>query len=131
MTFWTDLLTESKQIQAIFGEDIPPLTKVDLHEVILHRDGPLVTVRFDLATYPKAPPKKWDANQYNCVQVRLMLVGVLTVQIMGWATSCVADVDLVKETSNVKFITRSGPTMIEIVANHAVIESVSAYRKSP
>lgn len=126
---WLKALTESKQIEAIFGEEVPSLEAVDLHELIVHRDGPRVILRFDLSTYPSHPPKKWSLQGYNRVQLQLMLVGISHFIVDGWGTNCVVDFDLVREGNVVKLIGSSGPTKIEIVANAALIESISAYRQ--
>ncbi|UKA05131.1 immunity 50 family protein [Photobacterium damselae subsp. damselae] len=54
---WTKYLLDSNKIKAIFGDKIPSIEAIDLHEVLLNRDGPKVTFRFDLSDYPDNPPK--------------------------------------------------------------------------
>lgn len=128
MLHWLEVITESRQIEEIFGKDLPSLTSIDLHELIIHRDGPRAVLRFDLSSYPSPAPKKWERQGYNRVQLRLMLVGLSNIRVDGWSTNCVVDLNLVRDGDMVKLATSSGPTEIEIVASAAVIESVTAYK---
>lgn len=129
MERWTNALVDSKPIEIIFNKDVPPLAAVDLHELVIDRDGPTAILRFDLSAYPSVPPKKWDLQQYNRVQVRLMLIGISYIKLEGWTTNCTIDLQLTKMGNKVTLATTSGTTKILIEADFAEIQTVSAYRE--
>jgi hypothetical protein len=68
---WTDLLVDPRTIRAIFGPTGPSLEGIELHAIELHRDGPTVTLRFDVAEFPADPPKKWLERECNRVWLKL------------------------------------------------------------
>jgi hypothetical protein len=130
MANWINTLADSKSIEAIFGKRIPPLDAVDLHEILVHRDGPRVVLRFELSAYPSPPPQKWQSQGYNRAQVKLMLIGVTSVQISGWSTNVVADIDLVRQSNAIRLTAKAASTNIQVVASTAMIESISGYRST-
>src|ERR1700730_13283023 len=65
MESWADLLDDPAKVRSIYGDDVPSLDSVHLHEITLHRDGARLTLRFDLSKYPTDPPKKWQAQGFN------------------------------------------------------------------
>ncbi|RKN22114.1 hypothetical protein D7147_05175 [Micromonospora musae] len=127
MSGWVDLLSESHGIRAIYGEDLPALTSVDLHELVLHRDGPRATLRFDLSQFPKSPPKKWADQGFNVVQVQLTLEDVLHLTIAGWTTRAVLDINVEPTGKVLSLRANNGPVGISIDARWLVLSHLSAY----
>jgi hypothetical protein len=125
---WLDLLSDDKPIRSIFGETIPTLEGADLHEVSLHHDGPRVMLRFDLADFPKTPPRKWVIQGANTVQLELMLLGTEDLEIRGWSTkmgthvsmfrhddgSIVVDID----SDSFHFHVRSAIVLVHRISGH-------------
>lgn len=66
----------------LFAEP-PAFDPVALHEATLHRDGPLLRLRFDLPTFPDRPPPRWPSDA-NTAQVVLDLWGVADLMLHGW-----------------------------------------------
>jgi len=87
MTSWLDEVDNGRFLAALYGGRAPSLDPVNLHEILLHRDGPTIALRFDLPEFATKPAKGWDAAGYNVVQVRLTLFGVLSARLDGWATT--------------------------------------------
>ncbi|MGC4744303.1 Imm50 family immunity protein [Micromonospora sp. DT201] len=127
MSGWVDLLSESHGIRAIYGEDLPALTSVDLHELVLHRDGPRATLRFDLSQFPKSPPKKWADQGFNVVQVQLTLVDVLHLTMVGWTTRALLDINVERMGKALSLRANNGPVGINIDARWLVLSHLSAY----
>jgi Immunity protein 50 len=125
---WVDLLSEPQGIRASYGDHVPDLTAVDLHEVILHRDGPRATLRLDLPEFPESPPRKWADQGFNVVQVDLMLVGVVCLSIDGWVTRAIVGLAVERREDVVSLRTTSGPVTINIDARALVLSRMSAYR---
>ena len=59
---WIELLTEAQFLSSLYTDSAPSLEVVVLHEVRLLRDGPAVTLRFDLHDFPASPPSKWSSQ---------------------------------------------------------------------
>lgn len=127
MNSWVDILEDPHSIRAIYGSDVPSLTTVQLHEVCLHRDGPSITLRFDLPEFPAAPPQKWLEAVCNTVQVKLMLIDVQNVSLHGLNHKAVVDLSLTKKNNLIE-LSSSGATKMEIQAKWAQITDISAYR---
>lgn len=82
---WSRCIENPQAIASLF--EIPDdLSLVDLHEILAHREGPVVRLRFDVQAVPKAMPKKWPADA-NTTQILLAAWGVEALQLDGWGTS--------------------------------------------
>lgn len=82
---WLELVDGSDAVRATFGTTVPTLARVRLHEVVLHQDGPTVSLRLDFAEYPAQPPSKWLQQGHNTVQVVLSLDGCRGFRLDGWS----------------------------------------------
>lgn len=82
---WYKFIENHARLHAFFGDaDLP--TNVDLHEVIFHRDGPELRLRFDIAAVPSPLPAKWPSNA-SITQFTLSLYGITSVSLQGFATT--------------------------------------------
>ncbi len=82
---WVDSLDDARSITAVFGQAAVLSGSVNVHEFVVHRDGPQVRLRFDLDDFPTDPPRKWLIDGFNTVQVDLCLVDVVEFSINGVA----------------------------------------------
>lgn len=128
MTTWLDALDDDRGVRAIYGNKIPPLGPVKIHEVSMHNEGPRVMLRFDLTDYPENPPKKWVDQGFNVVQVQLMLVGILDFSLQGWSHDSTIDLSLKKEGKVVRVAGFAESIRMIIISEAALITSISAYR---
>ncbi|WP_080671708.1 Imm50 family immunity protein [Salinispora cortesiana] len=128
MASWIDLLGKPDGIRAVYGEDLPTLSSVDLHELSLHRDGPLATLRFDLAEFPRRPPKKWADQGFNVVQVQLSLGGVQRLTVAGWEVNVTLDIEVERRGDVIYLRTLNGPVGVSIEARSLVLSRLSAHR---
>jgi hypothetical protein len=127
MTSWIGFLVDATTLYAIFDTELPTLEGVDVHEIVLNRDGPRVSLRFDLSQYPKLPPKKWQISGFNKVQLTLMAVGVHALSISGWKTQCKLNLEVSAEGNIVRLHTHDGPVKIDISAESLILERIIAY----
>ena len=74
------------------------LERVELHEVVLQRDGPRLQLRFDLPRFPDHPPARWHPES-NTVQVTLDLWGIEDLTLTGWGTHDVGELRLTRSNS--------------------------------
>ncbi|MEI7378206.1 Imm50 family immunity protein [Dickeya chrysanthemi] len=131
MIDWTDFLIDKMKVSSIFGDERPCLNNVDLHEVLFHRDGPKVVLRFNLDSYPLKPPKKWVLNKYNTVQLQLSCIDVKDVSLSGWVeTKYLSSISIFKSDGLINVCVKSEPFSLNIVSSFLDVSSVTAYLKN-
>ncbi|MCU6243896.1 immunity 50 family protein [Enterobacter asburiae] len=75
----------------MFNEEEPSLYNVDIHDIVFHRDGPCISIRFNLRDYPSSPPKKWRLQKYNTIQYNTIQYNTIqynTIQCSADAINC-------------------------------------------
>ena len=87
-------INNPKLVKAYYTSD-PNLNGICLHEIIIHRDGPTLKLRFDLPEFPDKPPKKWHP-EYNTAQMTLSLFGVEELNLSGFKTNDIGDLHLAR-----------------------------------
>ena len=121
-------VTNPEAIERVFG-DSPSLENVSIHEIGLHRDGPRVTLRFDVPEYPKNPPAKWKAQGFNRVQITLACLATRGVRCDGWSTSNKASIVLSRDDAGKLLVRIVGDTThLELICDHVFVENLSAYK---
>ncbi|AKH63575.1 MULTISPECIES: Imm50 family immunity protein [Photorhabdus] len=128
MSFWTDFLIDKRKICSIYTDELPSLDCVDIHEILFHRDGPKVTLRFNFKLYPNNPPKKWVGQNFNTVQAQLTLLDIKDVNLKGWTgTSYIADIKIGKNNGLINLNIESKKLSLNIESSFLDITSISAY----
>ncbi len=131
MKLWTDYLINSQAIDLIYHGDGPTLNNVDIHEVVFHRDGPKISIRMNLDSYPKDPPKKWLVQKFNTVQVILSLLGVNDVQMSGWVnTNYIADIEIDDVNGGINIKIDNCDLKLNVKARFLSVQSITAYMKN-
>ena len=125
---WIDFLLDASPIIAIYGTTIPSLNGVYVHEIMLHRDGPNVMIRFDFQSYPDRPPKKWLIKDFNRVQLHLLALSIEDLQIHGGGFERKIDLNVKKIGAFVGVNARSDMFEIDLKARFLAINKISAYR---
>ncbi|MEE3664805.1 Imm50 family immunity protein [Brenneria sp. g21c3] len=125
---WLDLLIDKNKISSIFKNDVPSLCQVDLHDIVFHRDGPKITLRFNFQHYPSDPPKKWLMQGFNTVQVQLTALDVKEVRLSGWEkTNYLLDINIEKENGLIILSAQDDIFCLYVKAVFLDISSISAY----
>lgn len=128
---WTELLDDPRTVRAIYGDRAPSLCGVEVHEIVVHRDGPSVVLHLGLEDFPADPPQKWREAGFNRVALRLRAFGVHEVLLEGITTNPTVDLTLVRD-ENLTHIRGTGDgLLIDLKAEFVVVtsDSVSAYLK--
>ncbi|MCC7423269.1 MAG: hypothetical protein IT428_23585 [Planctomycetaceae bacterium] len=123
---WADSLVDRRIIDAFYSTP-PSLCRVNLHAINMNRDGPTVTLRFDLSTYPDRVPPKWVARQCNTAHLTLRLLAVKSLQIEGWDTEIVGDIDIVKDAHGVCMSFHSDVVRVTCSAGFVDVERIEGY----
>jgi hypothetical protein len=127
MNKWTDFLLNPEKIHWIFPNAERLLDDVELHEVTLHRDGPRATLRFNAATYPERPPKKWQIQGFNCVQIQLTLLGLCDTAILGRVGEERINFFVEKIEDRICVSGENKNVKIDLRAEFMAIDTISAY----
>lgn len=122
---WTAALENPQSITSLFGEP-SALDLIDLHEVTVHREGPVLRLRFDIPAVPAPLPRKWPAGA-NTTQLVLAAWGVTALQISGWATRVQGQLEVERRDSETLLIFTSPNCRIEASVGELRIETVSGY----
>ncbi|ELY2798376.1 hypothetical protein SNN58_003269 [Cronobacter dublinensis] len=128
MGSWTDVLVDKIKVSSIFKEEEPSLYNIDIHEIIFHRDGPKITLRFNLENYPSDPPKKWVLQKFNTVQLQLTALDINEVKFSGWEkTNYNLDLNISKCDDLIVISARDDVFCLYIKASYLSVSSISAY----
>lgn len=131
MNSWIDLLIDKKSISSIFTTNEPSLAGIDLHDIVFHRDGPKITLRFNIVDYPPAPPKKWVIQKYNTVQLQLTAIDIDEVKLSGWKKSnYVLDLNISRENGFVIISAQDDVFYLYVKSAFLDISSITAYTLS-
>jgi hypothetical protein len=125
---WVDLLLDSRAIRSIFGDLVPTLDLVALHEVRLDRQAASLFLRFDLAEYPAVPPKKWVAQEANTVQVEIQFFEVRGVTIDGWGVERDSHIEILRNGEGLIEVTCGAIPTIAATAEFVALRKISAYK---
>ncbi len=128
-TAWTESVLDATSVKAIYGSRTPTLDGIVLHEIVLHRDGPKVQLRFDLKEFPEHPPEKWLSGRFNRVQLRLMAMGVKASRIDGLCASMTLDLHFEKKGESLRLHADNGRVRFELTADVVIVNEISAYRE--
>jgi hypothetical protein len=72
---WDNFLENPQGLRAIYKEDIPDLTDVELIELkISFGEDIQCNIRFNTRRLPKQLPEKWLANKVSIIHIELLLV---------------------------------------------------------
>jgi hypothetical protein len=121
-------LENPQAIKSLFGDAIE-LSAIQLHEVVLHRDGPVLRLRFDIPILPEQLPKKWQAG-VNTTQLSLAAWGLQSLQMEGWASNNGGELSVTAD-GELKRLTFNGEKCIlNAICEILRIENISAYNNT-
>lgn len=128
---WVDHLANPGMVDRVYS--VPPdLVEVDLFSVDLNREGPYLTLRFNLPTYADKPLDEWVAGQANTVQAHLGFFGVKDLVMSGWADTNVVAVELeLVDDETLAVEVRGDSTLITFKCNRYLnLNKLSAHHRS-
>ena len=104
---WNDLALNPRVILGYYS--IPAdLESVEVHSIVLGRDGPTLEMVVKLPTFPDRPSPRWDRGA-NAVQARFRFFGEFRdLVIEGWGTSNVGRLAITPVAGGVRFEFRGG-----------------------
>jgi len=99
---WIEFLDNPMSIRSIYDSD-PDI--IEIFEITLGREGPILKMKALVNNFPDKPPKKWLVHQSNRVLVELSLFGLQTIEIHQWSTNNVGTFEIGRmEKGTLRFV---------------------------
>jgi hypothetical protein len=95
---WHELAENPKAMSQLY-KTVPSLEGLEPHELLLHRDGPRLTLKADFPCFPDAPPDRWVREGYTKVSIQLDFWGIRSVNISGWSTNMLVNIQIERTNS--------------------------------
>lgn len=129
MRSWLDIVGESDVLARLFNDGMPSLNVVEMHEIAVHRDGPALTLRFDLAEFPCNAPAAWRSEGHNTLQLTLVVSGLRSFVLSGWATEATGPLRIEPDPvlGGVRLHFDSPATSLGAVAERVHLRKISPY----
>lgn len=130
MIHWFELLVNSQAVKSIYKDEVPSLRDVDVHSLLLYRDGPKLSIRLNLKDYPSNPPEKWSAQGFNTVQIVLSFLDLKSISMSGRIDAVyLADINIDFKNGLVALNIDSDKLKLTAEASFLDLESIVAYTK--
>lgn len=130
MTNWIEFIVNSQPIKAIYGDCTPSLENVEVYSILFNRDGPTVSIKLNLNEYPVKPPKKWEVQKFNTVQIVLSFSEVKSINMSGWVyTNYSMDLMVSKRNELISLSAKNNDFEINLESGFVDVDSISAYLK--
>jgi hypothetical protein len=130
MINWIEFIVNSQPIKAIYGDYTPSLENVEVYSILFNRDGPTVSIKLNLNEYPVKPPKKWEVQKFNTVQIVLSFSEVKSINMSGWVyTNYSMDLVVSKRNELISLSAKNNDFEINLESGFVDVGSISAYLK--
>ncbi len=122
---WWELAHNPRVVLAYYTHP-PQLIGVEIHSVMLHRDGPTLELVVELPRFPDRPSPRWTVGA-NMAFARLRFCSSLKqVVLSGWSTTNVGDLLIEKWGDGVRFRFDSGTAQLSAMAMFFDVTGISA-----
>lgn len=108
-------------------EKVPELKDVRITEIIIHDEGRIVAVKFDMPYYAERPPKKWVEQGNNTVTVRVDLSAIHEIKLNSSTLDFRANIQILKDEADLIVVKITGTVNVLIKAESAFVQSVTGY----
>ncbi|MFD7985906.1 Imm50 family immunity protein [Kitasatospora indigofera] len=111
---------------------LPAFEDLDLFHLLADERGDSVTLGFEHAGLPPAPPPDWLDKGLNTVEFFLVLSGLTRLEIDGWSYRGLAEYTLSRTRPGHALLSMRGPgSTVEIEFAAARVEGLRAFRAAP
>ncbi|QKT03584.1 hypothetical protein HUS23_07055 [Ectothiorhodospiraceae bacterium 2226] len=123
---WIDCLMNREAVATLYASS-HGLERMDVLEVTLHREGPTMRLRADLARFPDRPPRRW-APSANTAQVTLDFLAVTDLALRGFGVSTAAALTVEQaEEGRLRFNVGGADTHVSGTCAGLRLVGISAY----
>ncbi|MCW7764665.1 Imm50 family immunity protein [Photorhabdus luminescens] len=123
--FWNDL-DGTILLNKVFSKPVE-ISDIDIFDIKIDREGPTVTIGFDLiGKLPENPPEKW-VKGYNKCRCGINCGGVTSINIEGIAVNMLAKIEIKKENGHNKVIINGSNFRLNLECMHIQFMGPSVY----
>ncbi|MCE8025499.1 MULTISPECIES: Imm50 family immunity protein [Halomonadaceae] len=122
---WPHYLMNPEALSRLFNS-IEELDSLNVFEVSLKRDGPVVALRADLPRFPEHPSRRWPPGA-NRVQVWIEFIGVEALSLTGFDKDNSANLEVAPMQAGYSFMLRGPAIVLSGQCECIRIAGVSAY----
>ena len=123
---WYEILDRNNFLVSLY-EKVPELKDIRIAEIIIHDEGRIVAVEFDMPYYAEHPPKKWVEQGNNTVAVRVDLSAIHEIKLNSNTLDFRANIEIVKDEADLIVVMITGTVNALIKAESAFVQSVTGY----
>lgn len=127
---WFKLASNPKVIESIYGDEIPLLEGVFLHEMEFRLNGgSSILLRFDPSNYPSKPPAKWVSRGNNTASISLQLTYVTStiLETKGVVPDTFCDFSFRRGDEGLIFEIKADNIQAKVEFGYLYIDRVEAY----
>ncbi|WP_092744048.1 Imm50 family immunity protein [Hymenobacter psychrophilus] len=128
---WFKLASNPEVVESIYGDEIPILEGVLLHEMEFRLDGgSIILLRFGPSNYPSKPPAKWVSRGNNTASISLQLIDVssTTLEGRGIVPQTFCDFSFKREDESLIFEIKADNIQAKVKFGYLYIDGITAYR---
>jgi hypothetical protein len=125
---WLRGCQNPRSVEQLFDET-RGLDRVELHKMILHRDGPRLQLRFQLPRFADRPSPRWHP-EHNALQVTMSFWGVAEATLTGWTGGNVGELRVLSESPYRLEFTGEG-VVVRCAFEKSRVDGVAAFQEAP
>lgn len=123
--YWTDL-PGSELMKRVYSNP-PVINEIDLFDISIKRDGPTVTISFDIVnSLPDIPPKKW-VKDFNRCRIGVYCFGVVELSMSGIKTDMIAKININLIAERNILTIKNNDVDIKIICSYISLTGPSVY----
>ena len=122
---WWNLAQNPRVVLAYYSQP-PRLCGVDVHSVLLQRDGPTLELLIEMPCFPDKPSPRWPAGA-NTAQAGLRFFDLREVSLAGWGTTNTGDLLVERKDGAVRFQFDCLTARLTGVAGYFDLTGITAY----
>lgn len=127
---WTDFIANPQSVLDLYHEP-PSLVQVDLFNIEMSRDGPLIRLTIGLDGFPSRPSPRWRRIEANAVTLELLLFGTEAVRLDGWSTTNFVNIEIQRFSHDMLLVQVSGPTCaLNCRCAYIRVDAITPYLKN-
>ena len=126
---WVTLIENKDIIKALYGDFIPELNNVYLHEIkVINGEDIQCYLRFDINALPQKLPEKWVAKKVNAVQLDINLAGAELIFFKTSGGDTVGNIDMTsfEEVKQISFKAK-GKDIFIIKCKWITVRTITGY----
>ena len=124
-----DFFKNNEAILNLFSEP-PQLVDLVLNS-IQYEVGPCIRINLNLKEFPSNPPKRWEQQEFNKINIEILFLIVSTVNQKNWYPCPIVNLNVTKRNDdyNIQIIDDNDTFRLSFIAEELRINKFNAYKE--